>query len=166
MDSQRMLCSLVITIHIHSRYFKKRVHIFIILTLIILQQNMFTRDMPDFLLLKMMRNFSTVFPTGAFDIPLLIQDRHSIYQPQFNYAPNIMDRMLGYLGDVPLVNGTPQIFISKFKKHSIGFRIVNGSNARVYKLGFSDNSQFWLIGTDGGLKDEAVPATKCFFITW
>ena len=34
-------------------------------------------------------------PAGAFDIPLLIQDRHSIYQPQFTYAPAMIDRMLG-----------------------------------------------------------------------
>lgn len=100
-------------------------------------------------------------PAGAYDIPLLIQDRHSLYQPQFNYAPNMMDRMLGYLGDVPLVNGTPDAFF-EVQKTLYRFRIVNGSNARVYKLGFSDNSQFWVIGTDGGLKDEAVPISNVF----
>ena len=40
-------------------------------------------------------------PRGEYDIPLLIQDRHSAYQPQFNYSPSMMDRMIGYLGDVP-----------------------------------------------------------------
>ncbi|MBL1215178.1 MAG: multicopper oxidase domain-containing protein [Ignavibacteriae bacterium] len=100
-------------------------------------------------------------PTGAYDIPLLIQDRHSVYQPQFNYAPNMMDRMLGYLGDIPLVNGTPDAFFD-VQKTLYRFRIVNGSNARVYNFGFSDNSQFWIIGTDGGLKDEAVPVSNVF----
>ncbi len=92
-------------------------------------------------------------PTGEYDVPLLIQDRHSAYQPQFNYFPSMMDRMLGYLGDLPLVNGTPDAFF-EVQKSLYRFRIVNGSNARVYKLAFSDNSQFWILATDGGLKDE------------
>lgn len=100
-------------------------------------------------------------PTGEFDIPLLIQDRHSSFQPQFNYSPSMMDRMFGYLGDVPLVNGTPEAFF-EVHKTLYRFRIVNGSNARVYKLAFSDNSQFHIIATDGGLKDEAVPVTDLF----
>ncbi len=45
---------------------------------------------------------------------------------------------------------------SKFKKTLYRFRLLNGSNARVYKIAFSDNSPFWVIATDGGLKDEAV----------
>ncbi len=100
-------------------------------------------------------------PTGAYDIPLLIQDRHSVYQPQFNYSPSMMDRMLGYLGDVTLVNGTPEAFFD-VQKTLYRFRIVNGSNARVYKLGFSDNSPFHIIATDGGLKDEVVPTSSVF----
>ena len=100
-------------------------------------------------------------PTGEYDIPLLIQDRHSAYQPQFNYSPTMMDTMLGYLGDVPLVNGTPEAFF-EVHKTLYRFRIVNGSNARVYKLAFSDNSQFHIVATDGGLKDEAVPVTDLF----
>jgi FtsP/CotA-like multicopper oxidase with cupredoxin domain len=94
-------------------------------------------------------------PTGEYDIPLLIQDRHSTYQPQFNYAPTMMDRMLGYLGDVPLINGTPEAYF-EVQKTLYRFRLLNGSNARVFKIAFSDNSPFWVISTDGGLKDEPV----------
>lgn len=94
-------------------------------------------------------------PTGEYDIPLLIQDRHSAYQPQFTYSPTMMDRMMGYLGDVPLVNGTPEAFF-EVQKTLYRFRLLNGSNARVYKIAFSDNSPFWIIATDGGLKDEPV----------
>nr|HMN50366.1 multicopper oxidase domain-containing protein [Ignavibacteriaceae bacterium] len=100
-------------------------------------------------------------PTGNFDIPLLIQDRHSVYQPQFNYAPTMMDRMFGYLGDLPLVNGTPDPYF-EVQKTLYRFRLLNGSNARVYKIAFSDNSPFWVIGTDGGLKDEVVQMTNTF----
>ena len=100
-------------------------------------------------------------PTGEYDVPLLIQDRHSVYQPQFNYAPAMMDRMFGYLGDVPLVNGTPNAYF-EVQKTLYRFRLLNGSNARVYKVGFSDNSPFWIIATDGGLKDEPVQVTSLF----
>ena len=100
-------------------------------------------------------------PTGEFDVPLLIQDRHSAYQPQFTYSPSMMDRMLGYLGDVPLVNGTPEAFF-EVQKTLYRFRLLNGSNARVYKIAFSDNSPFWVVATDGGLKDEAVQVTSVF----
>ncbi len=100
-------------------------------------------------------------PTGEYDIPLLIQDRHSIYQPQFNYSPSNMDRMLGYLGDVPLVNGTPEAFF-EVQRTLYRFRLLNGSNARVYKIAFSDNSPFWVVATDGGLKDEAVQMDSVF----
>lgn len=100
-------------------------------------------------------------PTGEYDIPLLIQDRHSIYQPQFNYSPSNMDRMLGYLGDVPLVNGTPEAFF-EVQRTLYRFRLLNGSNARVYKIAFSDNSPLWVVATDGGLKDEAVQMNSVF----
>lgn len=100
-------------------------------------------------------------PTGEYDIPLLIQDRHSLYQPQFNYSPAMMDRMLGYLGDTPLVNGTPEAYF-EVQSTLYRFRIVNGSNARIYKLAFSDNSNFWNLSTDGGIKDEAVQVNNFF----
>lgn len=100
-------------------------------------------------------------PAGAFDIPLLIQDRHSIYQPQFTYAPAMIDRMLGYLGDVPLINGTPDAFF-EVQKTLYRFRIVNGSNARIYKLAFSDNSSFWILSTDSGLKDSVALVDNVF----
>jgi len=100
-------------------------------------------------------------PTGNYDIPLLIQDRHSAYQPQFTYAPTMMDRMMGYLGDIPLVNGTPSAYF-EVQKTLYRFRLLNGSNARVYKIAFSDNSPFWVIATDGGLKDEPVQMNNLY----
>jgi FtsP/CotA-like multicopper oxidase with cupredoxin domain len=100
-------------------------------------------------------------PAGEYDIPLLIQDRHSAYQPQFNYSPGMMDRMWGYLGDLHLINGTPDAYF-EVQKTLYRFRLLNGSNARVYKIAFSDNSPFWIISTDGGLKDEAVQMNSVF----
>ncbi|VAX27816.1 Multicopper oxidase [hydrothermal vent metagenome] len=100
-------------------------------------------------------------PEGEFDIPLLIQDRRSVDQPQFVYSTNNQDIMQGYLGDLPLINGTPDAYF-EVQKTLYRFRIVNGSNARVYKLALSDNSNFWIIATDGGLKSEAVEVNEAF----
>lgn len=100
-------------------------------------------------------------PSGEFDVPLLIQDRRSANIPQFTYQPNMMDIMNGYLGDVPLINGTPNAYL-EVHKTLYRFRLVNGSNARIYKLAFSDNSPFWIISTDAGLKDEAIQVNEVF----
>jgi FtsP/CotA-like multicopper oxidase with cupredoxin domain len=100
-------------------------------------------------------------PRGAYDVPLVIQDRRSVYQPEFTYAPTMMDMMNGYLGDVVLVNGTPDAYF-EVSRTLYRFRLLNGSNARVYKIGFADSHPFYIIGTDGGLKDEAVQATSFF----
>jgi FtsP/CotA-like multicopper oxidase with cupredoxin domain len=100
-------------------------------------------------------------PRGNFDVPLVIQDRRSVYQPQFTYAPTMLDTMNGYLGDTVLVNGTPDPYF-EVSRTLYRFRLVNGSNARVYKIGFADNHPFHIIATDGGLKDQAVSATSFF----
>lgn len=100
-------------------------------------------------------------PSGNFDIPLCIQDRRSVNIPQFTYNPNMEDKMYGMLGDVPLINGTPDAYF-EVSKTLYRFRLLNGSNARVYKIAFSDNRSFYIIGTDGGLKDAPVAATSFY----
>lgn len=100
-------------------------------------------------------------PRGNYDIPLCIQDRRSINIPQFTYNPTMMDGMHGFLGDIPLINGTPDAFL-EVSKTLYRFRLLNGSNARIYKIALSDGRPFHIIATDGGLKDEAVQATSLF----
>ncbi len=100
-------------------------------------------------------------PRGDFDIPLVIQDRRSANQPQFTYSPTMLDTMNGYLGDLVLVNGTPEAYFD-VSRTLYRFRLVNGSNARVYKIAFADDHPFHIIATDGGLKDQAVSATSFF----
>lgn len=100
-------------------------------------------------------------PRGNYDIPLCIQDRRSVNIPQFTYNPIMMDVMHGYLGDTPLINGTPEAFF-EVSRTLYRFRLLNGSNARIYKVALSDGRPFHIIATDGGLKDEAVQATSFF----
>lgn len=100
-------------------------------------------------------------PRGSFDIPLCIQDRRFADIPQFTYDPTMMEIMEGFLGDVALVNGTPDAYF-EVSKTLYRFRLLNGSNARVYKIGFSDNRQFQIIATDGGLKDIPVQVNSLY----
>lgn len=100
-------------------------------------------------------------PAGNFDVPLCIQDRRSANIPQFLYNPAMPDIMHGFLGDLPLINGTPEAFF-EVSKTLYRFRLLNGSNARIYKIALSDNRPFHIIATDGGLKDNAVQVNSFF----
>lgn len=94
-------------------------------------------------------------PSGSYDIPLCIQDRRTADIPNFPYSPGSYEQNWGMLGDTVLVNGTPDAYLD-VSRTLYRFRILNGSNARVYKLAFSDNRNFHIIATDGGLKDAPV----------
>ncbi|MCC6233883.1 MAG: multicopper oxidase domain-containing protein [Verrucomicrobiales bacterium] len=89
-------------------------------------------------------------PTGDHDIPLVLTDKRVNAQRQWAYAPSMMDQMSGYIGDVMLVNGTPDAWLS-VDRGLYRFRLLNGSNARICKVGFVDSRPFWVAATDGGL---------------
>jgi len=91
-------------------------------------------------------------PDGEFDIPLVIQDRIFDSGNQFSYTG---DAMQGFLGDTVLVNGMPN-FKLNVATRPYRLRLLNGSNARIYKLAWSDGSPFTVIGTDGGLLEKPV----------
>jgi len=97
-------------------------------------------------------------PGGEFDLPLVIQDRSFSSDNQLHYSLTMHQRMQGFLGDTLLVNGKHNHVIS-VKTRTYRLRILNGSNARIYKLGWSDGSPLTAIGTDGGLleKPETFP---------
>ncbi|MFZ1320589.1 MAG: multicopper oxidase domain-containing protein [Ignavibacteria bacterium] len=100
-------------------------------------------------------------PRGSYDVPLCIQDRRTANIPGMIYDPVMMDIMHGFLGDTVLVNGTPEPFF-EVSKTLYRFRLLNGSNARVYKIALSNNQSFHLIGTDGGLIDAPVSVNSLF----
>jgi FtsP/CotA-like multicopper oxidase with cupredoxin domain len=62
----------------------------------------------------------------------------------------MMEMMNGFLGERVLVNGQPQPTTEVDAAwHRV--RVLNGSNARIYKLAWSDGSPITAIGGDGGL---------------
>jgi FtsP/CotA-like multicopper oxidase with cupredoxin domain len=116
-------------------------------------------------------------PTGAYDVPLVIQDRTFDADNQFVYlsgklsnetdrqgmehgagaaegAPSMAETM-GFLGERILVNGRPD-FVLPVATRSYRLRLLNGSNARIYKLAWSNGVPLTVIATDGGLLAQPV----------
>ena len=89
-------------------------------------------------------------PQGDYDIPLLIQDRIFNADGSFHYELDTMAQEMGVFGDSILVNGVVQPYF-KVAARKYRFRIVNGSNARIYELQLSSDEPLIQIGTDGGL---------------
>lgn len=79
---------------------------------------------------------------GVDDFPLNLQTK------QFDASNQIV---IGEHGDnVPMVNSTIDAFV-EFPAQVVRLRVLNGSSMRVFNLGFSNNSTFYQIGSDGGL---------------
>ncbi len=96
-------------------------------------------------------------PTGDFEIPLVIQDRSFNSDNQLVYGGGMHTGMFGFYGDRILVNGRPDYNIDVASR-AYRLRILNGSNARIYKLAWDDGSPITVIGVDGGLLER--PETK------
>jgi suppressor of ftsI len=98
---------------------------------------------------------------GIDDLPLVVQDRKFDQNNQFVYQPENSDILghTGMLGDKILINGTYAPYANVPNKQ-IRLRILNGSNARRYNFGFSDNRRFYQIATDGGLLTSPVARTR------
>jgi len=102
---------------------------------------------------------------GVDDIPLIIQDKRMKDDGSFDTnAASFPDSLrgggvFGILGRTILVNGTYDPYLA-VRRSRVRFRILNGSNARFYNLGFTDDRSFSLIATDNGLVPEPVPLTR------
>jgi FtsP/CotA-like multicopper oxidase with cupredoxin domain len=91
--------------------------------------------------------------SGVNDVPVVIQDRTFDSNNQFLYQPH---NMWGMLGNRILVNGTPNAVMS-LEPRAYRLRMLNGSNARTYKLAWSNGMPLQVIGTDGGLLPAVEP---------
>lgn len=100
-------------------------------------------------------------PRGEYDLPLVIQDRKFDQSNQLQYIHAMHERMIGFLGDQVLVNGKPNAEFS-VKTRAYRFRAVNGSNSRIYKLGWDDGTPLVAIGTDACLL--AKPETRPYIM--
>lgn len=87
---------------------------------------------------------------GIDDIPLVLTDRRFTNLNQIEVVP---------YGDTMIVNGTirPQ---TNAPAQVVRFRILNGATERSYNLGFSDNRNFYVITSDGGLLNAPVAVNR------
>jgi len=100
-------------------------------------------------------------PRGEYDLPFVLQDRTFDGRNQLQYLHGMHGKMMGFLGDTILVNGKPDAVFS-VKTRAYRFRVVNGSNSRIYKLAWNDGTPLTAIGTDGNLLEQ--PETRPYLM--
>jgi suppressor of ftsI len=93
---------------------------------------------------------------GVDDIPLIVQDKLFTSDGQLSEED---DTTFGTLGNEILVNGTYDPFL-KVTARQVRFRLLNGSNARAYNFGFTDDRSFQLVANDAGLLQEPVTLNR------
>ena len=113
-------------------------------------------------------------PSGSGELLCVLQDRRFDSNNQFVYAgapagatsrgrggmgmgrgmAQMMETMNGWVGGRMLVSGRvgPALDVDR---RTYRVRLLNGSNARFYKLAWSDGSPVTVIGSDGGLLERA-----------
>ena len=96
-------------------------------------------------------------PGGAYEIPLVVQDRQFNRDGTFRYPVADIDGAIWipeYFGDVMLVNGKVWPFLA-VEPRQYRFRILNGCNSRILALDLS-GPDLWQIGAEGGMWDRPV----------
>jgi FtsP/CotA-like multicopper oxidase with cupredoxin domain len=115
-------------------------------------------------------------PSGSAELLCVLQDRRIDGDNQFVYTgaaggtgmgrgrgmggrnmADMMQTMNGWLGDRVLVNGRLQAALD-VDRRTYRLRLVNGSNARIYKLAWSDDSPIVMLGGQGGLFERVRPS--------
>ena len=100
---------------------------------------------------------------GVDDLPLVIQDRRLFADGTHPYSAGatlaMHDMMAGLKGETMLVNGVvePRGVVPR---GLVRLRVLNGSNARNYHLGFDDGRSFRVIASDGGLLAAPIVTTR------
>jgi len=100
-------------------------------------------------------------PGGAYEIPLVIQDRQFNPDGTFLYPTSDIPgaTWIGeYFGDVMLVNGKVWPFL-EVEPRLYRLRILNGCNARILSLDIG-GPNIWQIGAEGGMWDQPVPVKE------
>ncbi|MEM7038798.1 MAG: multicopper oxidase domain-containing protein, partial [Bacteroidota bacterium] len=87
---------------------------------------------------------------GVDDFPIIIQDKAFNANNQLIFAE---------VGDTVMINGTMNPFL-EVPAQMVRFRLLNGSNQRVYNFAVPNNLNAFQIGTDGGLLSAPLPITR------
>lgn len=93
-------------------------------------------------------------PAGAYEVPLIIRDASVDKNGNLTYNPTAS----GFSGKFSLVNGIRSPYLT-VNRGVYRFRVLNGANARVFRLALSSGAAFTVIGNDGGLLAAPASAT-------
>jgi blue copper oxidase len=86
---------------------------------------------------------------GEDDLFLVLQDKEFSSEGELVYGNDMMSLMHGFTGTTMVVNGQVGA-VAEVPKGIVRLRLLNGSNARIFRLSFSDGRPMHLIATDGG----------------
>ena len=93
-------------------------------------------------------------PEPDHELAVVIQDRRLADDNDLVFKRMMMDDMRGVLGDTVLVNGVADAAF-RVTPRPWRLRLVNASNARIYKLAWSDGRPMRVIATGNGLLSAA-----------
>jgi FtsP/CotA-like multicopper oxidase with cupredoxin domain len=100
-------------------------------------------------------------PSGPYEIPLALQDRMFNWDGTLAYPLGEFGSIWApeFFGDVATVNGKvwPNLNVDRGLYR---FRILNGSNARIYDLRLSSGHMMFQIGSEGGLFNSPVALNR------
>lgn len=100
-------------------------------------------------------------PSGPYEIPLVLQDRMFNWDGTLAYPLGEFGSIWApeFFGDVATVNGKvwPNLNVDRGLYR---FRILNGSNARIYDLRLSSGQMMFQIGSEGGLFNSSVALNR------
>jgi FtsP/CotA-like multicopper oxidase with cupredoxin domain len=85
-------------------------------------------------------------PAGQYEVPLVLRDANLDSAGNLSYN----GKASGFLGKILLVNGTRDPYLA-VSPAIYRFRILGGSNSRLFRIALSTAQPFTLIGNDGGL---------------
>lgn len=92
---------------------------------------------------------------GVDDLMLVLQDRNFDNDGRMVFTQSMMDIMHGLTGNTMMVNGQVDA-VATPPKGLTRLRLLNGSNARVFSLFFSDQRNMYLIATDSGYLEKSI----------
>ena len=103
-------------------------------------------------------------PGPEHELQLVLQDRRIREDNQFVFKRMMMDDMMGVLGDQVLVNGRADAAFT-IAPRAYRLRIANVSNARIYKLAWSDGRPLRAIASGSGLFSRAEGVQERPYVT-
>jgi spore coat protein A len=111
-----------------------------------------------FYLIRDRHELSLNLPSGKYEIPLLLQDRSFEENGSLSYPEQPKDNVSGinpsiitsFFGETIVVNGKVWPYL-EVEPRKYRFRLLNGANARFFRMTLDSGQLFYQIGTDSGI---------------